>query len=97
MTLPRLCIAGMVYRLEKYRGSKFRNRSFVRVLDLQLIATEMVGIDQPQSKRWLKFSEAERVDWRLYSTRQTADSGDYWREADNLSSIRERTVALRKE
>ena len=37
----------------------------------------MVGIDKSQTRRWLKFSDAETADWRLYSMRQTADSGDW--------------------
>ena len=49
----------------------------------------MLGVDQPQTRRWLKPSDAETADLRLYSTLQTADSGDYWREADNLSIVSE--------
>ena len=41
---------------------------------------EMVGIDQPQNRKWWKVSDAVRVDWPLYLIRKTADSGDYWRE-----------------
>ena len=48
---------------------------------------EMPGIDQQQTKRWLKLSDAETAYWQLNSSWQKGDSGDYWREANNLSSI----------
>ena len=41
---------------------------------------EMVGVDPPHTRKWLKFSDAVTVDLWIYSMRQTADSGDYWRE-----------------
>ena len=47
----------------------------------------MVRIDQPETSRLLKILDDETDAWQLYSTRQTANSGDYWREANNLSSI----------
>ena len=47
----------------------------------------MVGIDQPQTRKWLQLSDAERVDWRPNSRSQAAESGDHWREAINLSSV----------
>ena len=37
----------------------------------------MVLINKPE---WLKFSNDVRAYWRLYSTRQTANIGDYWWE-----------------
>ena len=46
----------------------------------------MVGIDQRQIREWLKVSDAETVQWRLNSRRQTPESGDYWQEAYNLNS-----------
>ena len=35
---------------------------------------EVDGINQPRTKEWSKFSDAVRADWRLYSTRQNANS-----------------------
>ena len=29
---------------------------------------ELIRTDQPQTRKWLKFSDAVRVDWRLYSS-----------------------------
>ena len=46
-----------------------------------------VGIDQPQTRICLKLSDAETSDWRLNTRHQTTHSGDYWREANNLSSV----------
>ena len=62
------------------------------LISLQGFATnshqaQIVGIDQSQTRRWLNLSET--AECRLYSTRQTADSGDYWQEANSLSSVHE--------
>ena len=46
----------------------------------------MVGIDQQRTRIWFKLSYAETPHWQLSSRRQTPDSGDYWWEANNLSS-----------
>ena len=40
--------------------------------------SEMVD---PQTRKWLKLSGAETADWQLNSKRETADSGNYLREA----------------
>ena len=52
---------------------------------------EIVGIDQPQSRKWLKLlSDGVSTDWRLNSiTRgaKTPDIVDYWQETNNLSSV----------
>ena len=49
----------------------------------------MVGIDQPQTRKCLKLSDAES--WLAAELEpQKADGGDYWREANNLSSVCER-------
>ena len=40
-----------------------------------------------QVDEYNQHSDTETTGWGLYSTRKTADSGDYWREANNLSSV----------
>ena len=44
-----------------------------------------LGLQMRATRKWLKLSNAATVDWRLYSTRQSAESGDNWQEANNLS------------
>ena len=58
-----------------------------RCLGLHSHQVEIVEIDQPQTKRWLNFSDADTADWRLYSMRQATDSGDYWWAANKLSNV----------
>ena len=50
-------------------------------------------VHQSHTRKWLQFSDALRVHWRLYFMRQTAYIGDYkWKTAIWAVSVSERTT-----
>ena len=59
-------------------GDRLQTLTFLLELAINSHQVEMVGIDRPQTRKWLKLSDTEGVGWLLNSGRQTTDSGDYW-------------------